>query len=275
MEDHTGSPTIGIGPTETLTARVSAAALLRLLFRHPETRQWMLALEHTATLRPDQDMIEVKAKPFGGGVRILDLRAVYRQLGAFNFDSLRSKEEADFRVYVRPDQAEKALTFCLNQFATDTGSVLESSPERELVEEIADTLGQQVSIRSFRISRIGAIGEPRPAASSSPRAPGQLTVRAYNLFQAEVLDLRLEKMLLKNSLDHSPGRLREMAEQDQARGGRGRANAVLALPWEDLTEEFRSRPAGQHGQDIMLGEYRLSGNVWNIIAGVSAGQGAG
>ena len=36
---------IGIGPTEDLCLRVSAAALVRVLFPHPDTRETFLALE--------------------------------------------------------------------------------------------------------------------------------------------------------------------------------------------------------------------------------------
>jgi len=66
----------GIGTTNELSLRVSVAMLVRVIFKHPNNDELMLALERKATLRQTEHerIVEVKSQPFGGAkelVRIL------------------------------------------------------------------------------------------------------------------------------------------------------------------------------------------------------------
>ena len=51
---------------------VSVATLVRALFENPRDGEWMLALERQATLRESGRAVEVKSRPFGGAIRILE-----------------------------------------------------------------------------------------------------------------------------------------------------------------------------------------------------------
>jgi hypothetical protein len=92
---------IGVGATEGLSLRVSVATLVSVLFDDPEDRRTMLALERTATLREIEGRPEVtvRAKPFGGAVRLTNPQALQGLIGHFQYDSERSagKETFAFR----------------------------------------------------------------------------------------------------------------------------------------------------------------------------------
>jgi hypothetical protein len=126
----------GVGATEELSLRVSVASLARVVFEHPRDRHPMLALERVATLRERESgqHVTVKAQPFGGAVRLRDVSALQVLIGDFHFDSVRSRDEGDFRIQIRPSDWERVKRFCLQHLQGDDESVLEAGPERELVE---------------------------------------------------------------------------------------------------------------------------------------------
>ena len=133
---------IGVGATEELSLRVSVASLAKVLFKHPRAEHTMLALERMATLRETEDghQVTVKAQPFGGAVRLRMASALQALIGDYHFDSERSRSEGDFRLQIRPSDWEKVKRFCLQHLQDEDEAVLESGPERELVEEFADSL---------------------------------------------------------------------------------------------------------------------------------------
>ena len=75
-----------VGATEELSLRVSVAALVSVLFDDPEDGRTMLALECTAALREIEGRPEVtvRAKPFGGGVRLTNPQALKGMIGHFH-----------------------------------------------------------------------------------------------------------------------------------------------------------------------------------------------
>src|SRR5687767_3589168 len=95
---------IGIGATDELSLRVSVATLVRVFFENPRDGHLMLALERKATLLKDESTrnVMVIAQPFGGGIRLLDLKALRDLIGDFHFDSDESRFEQDFRIFIRP-----------------------------------------------------------------------------------------------------------------------------------------------------------------------------
>src|SRR5689334_22995355 len=107
----------GIGPTEQLSLRVSVATLSRVLFEHPGHGDVMLALERKATAHESENgpVVKVKSQPFGGAVRILDLRGLRDLIGDFHFDSERSRSEQDFRIFIRPADWSTVREFCIEQ----------------------------------------------------------------------------------------------------------------------------------------------------------------
>jgi hypothetical protein len=134
---------IGIGPTAELSLRASVATLVRVLFKNPNDDELMLALERRATLRGTEGggAVRVKSQPFGGAIRIFDVRTICDLLGDFHFDSERSRAEQDFRIFIRPSAWSLLREFCLEHISLDDDLILETIPTRELVEEFAETLG--------------------------------------------------------------------------------------------------------------------------------------
>jgi hypothetical protein len=132
---------IGIGATTELSLRVSVATLVRVLFEHPEERQVLLALERKATLLEDESghFVDLKAQPFGGAIRIHDLRALQETVGDFHFDSAQSASNKisaclfdprtgePYRIFVC-DTSVSTTTLCSNP--TQLASWWKSLPKR-------------------------------------------------------------------------------------------------------------------------------------------------
>lgn len=259
---------IGIGPTEELCLRVSAAALVHVTFPHPETGQAMLVLERRATLMSEQQSVLVSAKPFGGGMRINQPAALLAQIGHFHFDSPRSKDEQDFRILIRPTDWDIVKQCCLKAFHTGQSDLLETDPVRELAEEFLDTLHVTLSPIQYRLNPLELLVENEPAETGNLRAVHLPTVRIYTIFEAQLVDPTLIQHLLSNSTDISDQKLTELAEEDARKGGRGRANAVLAMPVDLLTNVYLALPAELRNDPIMVTGHHLEGNVPAVLRDV-------
>ena len=79
--------------------RVSVATYNKVLFPHPEHGVAMLALERKATVLKDGS-VNVRAQPFGGGVKILNTKSLKEVIGEIQFDSDHSQQEQDFRILI-------------------------------------------------------------------------------------------------------------------------------------------------------------------------------
>lgn len=260
---------IGIGATEQLSLRVSVATLSKVIFEGPDTNQTMLVLERTATWREinGNSIIIVKAKPFGGGVLLNKPETLLSLIGEFHFDSQRSCQEMDFRIQIHPADWESVKGFCLHHFQ-ENDSVLESSPERELVEEFDDALKFKVTPADFQLKPLGMVVEDIPSYTDNLRALGNPTVRIYNLHEVRIISPRLIAAILDNSNRISDKDLQALAWQDQRAGGKGRANAVLALPLDPVIETYLALPPKEHSELIRIKGHQLDSNVLAILEGV-------
>jgi hypothetical protein len=260
---------IGIGATNKLSLRVSVATLTRVLFEHPANHQLMLALERTATWRAGDSnhVITIKAKPFGGGVRLQEPAVLRASIGEFHFDSQRSHHELDFRIFIFPQDWEIVKEFCLQHFLDDDG-VLETSPERELLEEFEDALKITVTPEDFQSKPMGVVVEDVPNKTDNVRATGSLTVRIYKLFEVRITSPMLTHTILQNSETYSDTDLQDLAWKDKQAGGKGRANAVLALPYERVKAVFLGLPPEKRGEPIQVMGHQLDGNVLAVLEGV-------
>jgi hypothetical protein len=258
---------IGVGVTEALRLRVSVAALVSVLFDHPEDGRVMLALEHIATLRQVEGRpeITVRAKSLGGGVRLTDPQALQELIGHFHYDSEQSCRENDFRILIRPSSWEKVKKICLAHLEETQKNILDSSPERELTEEFEDTLHVKVTPDKYHLKRRGMIVEDRPLKTDNVRAAGFSTVRIYYVFEARIKAPELISLMLASSRRYSAEVLQKMAWKDARQGGKGRANAILTLSFDDLKNMYHALPADQRGRPVQLGEHQLDGNVQAII----------
>lgn len=250
----------GIGLTPALCLRVSAAALARVTFENPASGESILALERKATL-PKGTVI---AQPYGGGMHLLRPKALGEVIRNFHFDSPRSREEADFRILIRPADWASVKQWCLDAFRHSRADLLEMDPARELAEEFWDTLRLRLDPSQYRLRPVEMVVENTPARTGNVHAAGLPTARIYAVSEARITDPALAQALL------TAGVLPDDALLDQARAdaARGRANGVLTLPLDRLVESYCAFTPTQRGEAQQIKEYLMEGNVAAVLPGV-------
>jgi hypothetical protein len=258
---------LGIGATDELSLRVSVATLVRVVFRHPLNGEWMLALERKATLHADK--VEVKSQPFGGAVRILDLNVVHDLIGDFHFDSERSRAEQDFRIFIRPTDWLTVRELCIEHFNHIDNPILETDPTRELTEEFADALKISLRPNQYIDKPVATVVENDPAPTENIQAKGVPTVRVFRIFEATVSDPSLASGILKNSEGLSDRDLRELVIVDAQNGGKGRANAILALPLKQIGELYSALSLQERNVPISFENNRLDETVPAVLEGIT------
>ena len=257
----------GIGATTDLSLRVSIATLVRVVFKHPSNGEWMLALERQATLR--ENKVEVKSQPFGGAIRILDLDAIHNLIGAFHFDSERSLTEQDFRLFIRPSSWPALRDFCIRRLSRDHDPILETDPTRELVEEFFDALMVNLQPEQYICKPVSIVVENEATRTENLYARGTHTVRVYGVFEAAITTSALAYAMLKNSEGLSHTRMCELALEDARNGGKGRANAVLALPLKVITDTYLPLSLKERNSPIFFEENRLDETVPAVLEGIT------
>jgi hypothetical protein len=258
---------IGIGATDELSLRVSVATLMRVPFENPRDGELMLALEHKATLLENEGgrFVTVKVQPFGGAIRIHDLKAIQDLIGDFHFDSEQSRSEQDFRLFIRPSDWEMVRQFCLHRFHQSNDLVLESDPRRELVEEFHDALNMDFRADQFTCKPVGIVVENDPSPTDNISARGYPTVRLYRIFESRVSDTTLINAILTNSKSQSNEILRERALEDGRKGGKGWANAVLTLSANEVRAFYLAISPQDRDQPVLFQGHRLDETVAAIF----------
>jgi len=261
---------ISIGATEELSLRVSIAALARVLFPHPGDDTLMLALERKATLLEEDGrrFVDVKAQPFGGALRLHNLKQFQELVGDFRFDSEESRAEQDFRIFIRPADLEVVREFCLGHLHQPDDSVLEADPVRELSEEFADALGIDLKPNQYTCQAVGTVLEDQPSTAENIYARGYPTARIYRIFEVHILDSALAAAMIENSEKCSDENLRQLALQDFRNGGPGRANGMLTMPFEEINDFYTTIPVEARNQPILFQTHSLDETVGAILEGV-------
>lgn len=257
----------GIGATSDLSLRVSVGTLVRVVFKHPINDERMLALERVATLL--ENKVEVKSKPFGGAIRILKSEAIYDLIGDFHFDSEHSRIEQDFRLFIRPSSWFVLREFCIQHLDRDNDPILETDPTRELVEEFTDALKITLQPEQYASKPLATFVENEATPTENVRAKGMHTVRVYRIFETTVTYSALAHAMLKNSEMLSHKRMCELALKDARNGGKGRANAVLALPLKDITNLYLAVSPKQRNSPIFIEKDRLDETVPVVLDGIT------
>ena len=212
----------GVGPTKSLNLRVSVACLVKVLYKNPLNGRIMLVLERTATLRKDESksVVTVKAKPFGGGVRILRPQSLRELIGEFHFDSERSREQGDFRIQINPARWEKVKEICQEHLKNKEKGIIDPSPVRELQEEFEDSLGVPITSDDYCLTPRGMLVKDKLTETHNVNARGLPTVRIYYLFEAMLKDSRMIDLIIDNNSHYSDSDLQKMANEDARNGGR-------------------------------------------------------
>jgi len=249
----------GIGPTDELCLRVSVATLARVIFKHPSIDEWILALERKATLRGDK--VEVKSQPFGGAIRILDVDAIYDLIGDFHFDNERSCDEQDFRLFIRPSSWSLIRKFCIQHLSKIDDPILETDPSRELNEEFYDALKINLHPEQFVSNSVATVVEDQAVATDNFYARGAPTVRVYRIYEVTISDTSLVHMMITNSESNSDQILCELALKDHQNGGKGRHNAILALPLKQVVDFYSVLPLQERNAPILFEKNRLDETV--------------
>jgi hypothetical protein len=254
-----------------LSLRVSVATLVRVLFEHPLDGELMLALERKATVLEEagQQRVAVRAQPFGGAIRFRSLTPLQALIGDFLFDSERSRSEYDFRILIRPAAWEAVRQCCLQHFTDVDDPVLETDPARELAEEFADALGISLTPDQYRQQPVRTIVADHPAPTHNSRVTGYITARIYRIFEARMVDAALSPAMLANSERYSDQDLSEQALADVRNGGRGWANAILALPLQRLTEAYLALSPEARAAPVTFNNHQLDGNVPAVLESVA------
>jgi len=262
---------IGVGATEDLSLRVSVGALVRVLFENPRDGELMLALERKATLHKAESgrVVEVKSQPFGGAIRILDLRALRELIGDFHFDNERSRSEQDFRIFIRPSDWDVVRDFCIQHFSRVDDPILETDPRRELAEEFADALKINLTPDQYILKPVGTVVEDDPAPTENIHARDILTVRVYRIFEARIVDSSLAHTMMTNSESISHRDLCALALKDAQNGGKGRANAILALPMKGITDHYLAMSPEKRNAPVLFEENRLDETVPAVLEGIT------
>ncbi len=260
----------GVGIADILNLRVSVASLVRVLFNHPEDRRKMIALERIATLRDieGEARIEVKVKPFGGGVRLTDPQALKELIGIFHYDSERSSTEHDFRILIKSTSWNIVKKICREHWRGLGKGILDPSPDRELAEEFEDSLHVKISTKQYHLKPKWMIMENLPVKTTNVNAQGLPTVRIYYVFDAHIEDTEIINMIMNNNVQFSNSDLQKMAWEEFRQGGKGRANAILVLGLNELNDLYSSIRVDNLTQQINFKEHQLDGNIPAILEGI-------
>lgn len=230
----------------------------------------MLALERKATMieAEAKQEVRVKAQPFGGAVRLRDRSPLVKLVGDFSFDSQRSQDEGDFRILIQPEQWPAVRDFCLRHLDHSDDPVLETTPERELVEEFYDALGIRLTPDQYSVQAVGMLIESHPARSENIHAAGYPTARIYRVFEVRIQNIAIAQTIIESSARYSDEDLRRLVMQNAIHGRPGRANATLALPLRWLTNRYLALPEQNRNTAVKIAGHLLDGNVPAILKGV-------
>lgn len=262
---------IGGGETEDLSLRVSVATLVRVLFEHPRDGELMLALERKATMHEAETggVVEVKSQPFGGAIRIRDLKRMRDLIGEFHFDSEHSRSEQDCRIFIRPLDWSAVREFCIEHLNGVDDRILETDPARELAEEFADALQINLKPDQYVLKTLRTVVEDSPAPTENIHARGHLTIRVYRIFEAHILDSSLSRAMLTNSESYSNHDLQELVLENVRNGGKGRANAILTLPLKLISNVYLTMPPKARNSPISFEDNHLDESVGAILEGMT------
>src|ERR1051325_3319250 len=226
--------------------RVSVATYNRVVFPHPEDGTLMLALERQASAINESE-VYVRAKPFGGGIHILNPTPLREIIGEMQFDSERSKHERDFRILIPPSKWELIKEYCMRHLEDEDDIELETEPHRELAEEFAEAMRVYLNPSQYTVRPMGFVIENSPVRTENIYARGLLTVHIYRIFEVRIVDMMLSRIMLTVSDLYSDQDLKGLASADLQNYGKGRVNTILALPLQVVTDSYlQLKPEERH-----------------------------
>jgi len=259
------------GVDATATLRVSVATYNQVTFSHPENGTDLLALERKATVLEDGS-VNVRAQPFGGGVRILDPYPLKQILGEIKFDSERSEQEGDFRILIPPSKWEAVKRYCLHHLEDPDDSELETTPDRELIEEFEETIQVDLKPDQYTVEPLGFVVEDHPVQTENWYARGYPTVRIYRIYKVQIVDVVLCEFMLNTSQQVTDQELEILALKDLQNGGRGKANSILVLPLDEVIGAFSALPPETRYRKLKVESHDLDESVLAVLGDLEVPQ---
>jgi hypothetical protein len=250
--------------TEVKQLRASVATYNRVLFHHPDSGIPMLALERQATVLED-GRVSVRGQPFGGGIHILNPTPLQRIIGKIQYDSEQSKKEQDFRILIPPSKWELIKEYCLRHLKDEEDIDLETEPDRELTEEFFETIKVKLNPGQYIVQPQGFVIENNPVRSENAYARGQLTVHLYRIYEVQIVDPTLCRIMLTISHLYTDPDVAALAQQDLDNYGKGRFNTILALSVESVREAYLALPLEERYREITVEHHALDESVLAIL----------
>lgn len=257
--------------SEIKQLRVSVATYNRVIFRHPEDGTQMLALERQATVMGDGN-VNVRSQPFGGGIHILNPTPLQKIIGEIQFDSERSKHEKDFRILVPPSKWELIKDYCLRHLQDEEAFELETEPDRELTEEFFDTIKVRLKPDQYTVEPLGFVIANNPVASKNAYARGLLTVHLYRIYEVQIVEEMLCRIMLTINQLYTDQVFGELALHDFENYGQGRLNTILTMPLDQVRDAYLALPPEERYTRLCVDDHELDESVLSILEGVDVPQ---
>ncbi|HEX5940789.1 MAG TPA: hypothetical protein VFY66_00865, partial [Anaerolineales bacterium] len=119
---------------------------------------------------------------------------------------------------------------------------------------------------------VGTIVEGLPSPTENTHSGGHATTRIYRIFEVHIIDPSLTSAMVKNNKGCSDEDLRELALQDSRNGGLGRANAVLTLPFKEISAAYAAIPAEARNKPILFHGHVLDETVAAVLDDVTVSK---
>ena len=173
---------------------------------------------------------------------------------------------------IPPSKWEAVKQYCLGHLENPDDSELEATPDRELVEEFEETLHIKLKPDQYAVQPMGFVIEDNPVRTKNWYARGWLTVRVYRTFRVKLLDSEVYTSMLAASQTCSDRDLGKNALEDAHHGGRGRANSVLVLPLNLVTETYLALPFERRYTKIAVENHLLDESVLAVLGDIEVPQ---
>jgi hypothetical protein len=138
-----------------------------------------------------------------------------------------------------------------------------------LAEEFTDVLKMDLKADQFTYQPVGIVVENSPSPTENLCARDFPTVRLYRIFESHLANPSLINAMLVNNVSQSDENLRELALEDARKGGNGWANAVLAIPLNQISAHYSATSPEDRNQPVLFQGHLLDETVAATLEKIS------
>jgi hypothetical protein len=260
---------------------------------HPETGETLIVLERNLIARLDKNQ-ELEPswhiQPLGGSSRLNRPNKLLEVIHQFNFENAWTKENQDFRLFIRPQDLAKVVEFTEHHFEHKETGVIRLNAKHEFYEELLECLGiyqkehrtlQQLIEQTSAIFNLSEEGleqaiEFKPfnhnkfSDLESLRHQHPKTIhRIFNHIHRikinseniarELLHIEngLPDSIIENEVVIKKSRWRYLHNQDS----RTSASGIFITPLKKLIEHYKAHPKAVRGIFTHYENYRMTESV--------------